>query len=316
MRFIVEEWGGPTMQRGVSSLEPGRVETAAGSGKANSYLSILWDLMQHSPDDDTVDMPVFSREELDDRLKKVLDTPVEPLPEDIENLSDSGRFLHDPERETPPAETDPASVSSAYSYTLLEVKGARRVLDDFFLDVRDDAYHSYLPVKPNELILEALSAFKQRWSDAGGEYAAWKWNHDLLPWLANHPRTVQSELEKKVAGKLRREGPREKQYLLALLVLPDLGTAAPATVPTAWLDCSEATVHRAPERDVALGQWSVVVHVATDACFRDSQADGLRAAVMQLPDNLSPTQEHREDIKHLWETKWRSGVLKILGEEE
>ena len=111
-------------------------------------------------------------------------------------------------------------------------------------------------------------------------------------------------------SKRRTKGSQE--YLLALLVLPGNTHCEPRA--PAWFTCEESAVRQVPAFTVPHDRWSVVVNV--DADVAAAQALTVQAVAMELPATLHTDGTARqEDIRRLWETYWRDGVLQHLGND-
>ncbi|MDQ1051978.1 hypothetical protein [Streptomyces sp. V4I2] len=301
-------------------------------GKTVEAGLVLWQLLQSADDAEPLDATdvLATEAELEERLAALDEVRIEPLPDDIESLSDSSRFLRDrnPQVSAPDA-LKPVTVKPSH-------RGAQR---GFFLDparvfgnlLRERREASWvwcaeLDVHdPHAVVQAALSSAQEfitgtsrsklpyldvrddrHASKAWSDHSLW-----LVPWRQDEglPRKVRADRQREAlqaCGACREQRP----YLFVIFAgqFGELDTHRTQPV-TSWLDCSGPSVREVPTPDAIRGHGAIVVNWACD--WERDQNAALRIAAMQLPANLYPVNVHSEEIRRSWEEVWRPWILQF-----
>ncbi|MFJ1550582.1 hypothetical protein [Streptomyces sp. NPDC088246] len=309
--------------------QPGGV----GYGKTVESGFLLWQRLQSADDGEAFAAAdeLVTDDELEERLAALEEVTVPPLPDDIEGLSDSSRFLRDGNNRASAREgLDPADVRPAGTGIRQGYFAALPREFAQFHERRQDSWAWYAELDlrdPHAAVRAALSSAQE--FIAGTSYdelqcpkvrtaarSAGRASSDHSFWVV--PWRQEEGLRRKNRAKKWREVPQscsawteQRPYLFVIFVSQLAGSEPGETGPvTSWLDCSGPSMREVPAPDAIRGHGAIVV--SSGCNVERDQSMAIRIAAIQLPANLYPVTAHSEELRRSWEEMWRPGILQFV----
>ncbi|MEV5348923.1 hypothetical protein [Streptomyces achromogenes] len=327
---MTQSWGTEADQQYV-----GRFNMATGCGKTYAMLELWeWLLKEDDPTEEEDAYPITD-EDLDTVVSAVKSRSVGPLPPDIAALSDTTRFMRQPETQQRSSEDVHSHKIDLADFTAeLTVGKALRETGE----VEDLAQLSrYMRKRHSAFAHLSLEEFFWDWDNSATRAAfnatlAQIYESMLEYWgpyrraLELLERTLAYSCEGQPSMKHRdaryeplpphptKSRSSRPHYLLALVVAPAAETPDIHATQPVWLACSDTTVEQAvPPAPAAAVQWSLVVSAPKRTRAADRHFT-LRIAAMRLPARFQSGLEDHEAVRRSWETNWRPRVLQLLEE--